>query len=192
MNESPLFKSVHHALTFAYNFEGQPERPLMNRMGKGSEPGIGLGGLDGAAQAGFIRAEVEQLGTLAEAIIIARFAPHTLPGLDGSCRRKNPLWRVAISVIADRARTSVLAGCDTTSETRLAYVKLLYAHQNERVNLKKIAERSGIHRNTAQSHARRVREWLMGTKGRGWIAGIEDKAMNTIYDKLVNRGLCEP
>ena len=77
----PLFINAHSALVFAFNFSGQCyDRPMMNRMAAPSVgTGKGLVGLDGAAQAGMIRGEVKSLGKLAEAILIARFAPHSMP-----------------------------------------------------------------------------------------------------------------
>jgi hypothetical protein len=194
--DDPLFRSPHAALVFAYSFVAQPERPLMNRMGQDySPPGKGLGGLDGAAQAGFIRAEVEQLGKLVEAIIIARFAPHALPCTCRSpcCsgRKSNKEWRVALAVIADRARTNALAGCTSTGIMRLAYVERHFCRKDERINLDKLADRLGMHRNTVQDHARRVHVWLAGTRGKVGIPGMEDAAINAISERLIGQGVCE-
>lgn len=104
---APLFESAHGALVFAFNFSGQCyDRPMMNRL---ASPAVGSGkglvGLDGAAQAGMIRAEVQTLGKLAEAIIIARIAPRTVP-----CHCRSA--RCARKTSRDRRRTRTwTAGC---------------------------------------------------------------------------------
>ena len=48
----------------------------MSRIIQPSGPGRGLGGGDGAAQAGMIRSEVDQLDRIAQAFLVARF--HTM------------------------------------------------------------------------------------------------------------------
>lgn len=48
----------------------------MSRIIQPSRPGRGLGGGDGAAQAGMIRSEVDQLDRIAQAFLVARF--HTM------------------------------------------------------------------------------------------------------------------
>jgi len=76
MNESPLFRSTHDALMFAFNFAGQqsprtPMTSLFKTPGLGT--GKGLSGLDGAAQAGFIIAEVCRLQDDQRNVIVARY-----------------------------------------------------------------------------------------------------------------------
>ena len=76
-----LFRSTQDALLFAFRHAGQAyDRPLMLRMADASRgSGAGLAGLDGAAQAGMIRAEVAALGRLHEAVLVARFADRAIP-----------------------------------------------------------------------------------------------------------------
>lgn len=81
----PLFDSVHQALLFAYTFTPNQhpasavvERTLME-MGRERYERLryvsrGLGGLDGAAQAGMIKRHVEALPSVARAVTEARFA----------------------------------------------------------------------------------------------------------------------
>lgn len=60
----PMFKSAHAALVFALNYSMQQyDRPLINRIAAGhtKESHKGLSGVDGAAQAGMIRAELARL-----------------------------------------------------------------------------------------------------------------------------------
>ena len=76
MTDEPLFNSTHVALTFAFEYAGQqsprtPMTSLMRTENIGS--GKGLSGLDGAAQAGFILAEVCRLSDDQHNIIVARY-----------------------------------------------------------------------------------------------------------------------
>lgn len=191
----PLFKSPHAALTFAYSKRHGYERPLMNRMGAASNPGNGLGGLDGAGQAGLIRAEVQRLGELREALVIARFAPRIFPC---SCKsacckgyRPNREWQAAITTIAEHARNTALADCNTTPDMRYAYVERVYMRKDARKNLENLAKDLDVNVKTIWKHAKHVRDWLAGTRGKGGVPGMEDAAINAIYETLINSGLCE-
>lgn len=74
------FSSGHDALIFAFNVSDQAyDRPMMNRLAAPSIGKGGLAGLEAPAQAGMIRAEVQAMGKLAEAILIARIAPRSMP-----------------------------------------------------------------------------------------------------------------
>jgi len=77
--EEALFKSTHEALTFAFNYLGQqsPKTPLMSLTVDKDRPPIGSGkglvGLDAAAQAGMILAEVCRLPDDQHNVIVARY-----------------------------------------------------------------------------------------------------------------------
>jgi hypothetical protein len=74
------FSSGHDALVFAFNVSDQAyDRPMMNRLAAAIYRERRLAGLEAPAQAGMIRAEVQAMGKLAEAIIIARIAPRSVP-----------------------------------------------------------------------------------------------------------------
>lgn len=106
---NPLFTSAETAVKFAVNFSSTTNisRSAMLKLmnppcGSG---GKGLGGLDGAAQAGMILAEVKRVGEFGEACIIARTALRMLPC---SCRsdccgghKPNWMWMDAISVASN-------------------------------------------------------------------------------------------
>ena len=78
-----LFKSTHDALRFAYNFNG--DNTVSAHWGGMPKPtGRGLGGLDGAGEAGNIKRVVESLGGLVTAWAVANYAPNSFPC---SCRR---------------------------------------------------------------------------------------------------------
>ena len=105
MNDLGQFNNAHAAIAFALNFASKTyQRPMINRMAYPSSIGLNsLGGLDGAAQAGMIRAELAKMGHVKEAMIIARMAPRKLPC---SCRSAccagtitNPEWLQAIHIL---------------------------------------------------------------------------------------------
>lgn len=72
-----LFKNTHDALVFAFNYSSQQYAlsPMSKLMKTGIGSGKGLVALDGAAQAGIIRARVGKLPAQQAACIIARYAP---------------------------------------------------------------------------------------------------------------------
>lgn len=76
MIDEPLFKSTHDALVFAFAYAGQqsPRTPMTSLMRSASiGSGKGLSGLDGAAQAGMILAEVCRLPDDQHNVIVARY-----------------------------------------------------------------------------------------------------------------------
>lgn len=193
-----MFQSAHAALTFAFNFSGQSyDRPMMNRLGAPAQgSGKGLVGLDGAGQAGMIRAEVQSLGRLAEAILIARIAPRTTPC---SCRsvccsghKPNREWTSAIAVLADHIRVSVFAGCVVNGLMRREYLVRYFARKEDRVGIEDLAEKHDVARNTVSAHNAKVFAYLGGTQARKdkpASIGMEQAAFNAIEDKLRSIGM---
>lgn len=194
----PLFETAHSAMVFALNFTSQNyERPTMNKLAApGFGSGKGLIGLDGAGQAGMIRAEMASLGRLAECILIARVAPRTTPC---SCRshccsghRINAEWTAAISYLADYVRTTALSGCTAHGGLRREYVVRYFTRKDDRTNIEAIAERYDIARNTASAHCAKVFQFFGGTPAHGAkqpVPGLEAIAQEAIEDKLRNIGM---
>ncbi len=195
---APLFESAHGALVFAFNFSGQCyDRPMMNRL---ASPAVGSGkglvGLDGAAQAGMIRAEVQTLGKLAEAIIIARIAPRSVPcHCRSACcagHKPNKEWTDAISILADHVRTTALAGCTSNGMLRREYVVRHFTRKDDRISLEALAEKHDIARNTVSAHAAKVALLLGGAqpkKDKPGVPGLESAAMDAIEDRLRDIGM---
>lgn len=196
--ENMLFQNAHGALVFAFNFSGQCyDRPMMNRM---ASPAIGSGkglvGLDGAAQAGMIRAEVKGMGKLAEAILIARVAPRMTPC---SCRssccsgfKPNKEWTDAVAVLADHVRTTVFAGCVVNGLMRREYLVRYFTKKEDRMSLEALAEKCDIVRNTVSAHNAKVATWLGGVpakKGKPAMPGMEQAAFDAIEDRLRDVGM---
>lgn len=170
MNE-PLFRSAHAALVFALNYSGQAyDRPLMNRMS--DEPsrssGKGLHGLDGAAQAGMILAELSRLAPVHGGILTARIAPRYTPC---SCRvaccskrRPNTEWEVAIDEVS-RFAINALSGCVSNGRLRRGIVCRFFGSH---VSLGKLAEDCSVSAPTAGSHNARISKLLRGEELRAW------------------------
>lgn len=171
---APLFSSAHAALVFAFNSSGQCyDRPPMSRMATpGIGSGKGLAGLDGAAQSGMIRAEVQALGRLHEAILIARIAPRsTLCSCRSPCcsgHLPNVEWRDAVSVLADRARTSALSGCTSDGRIRRGLVMMCFG--GVRMTVAGLAEDSEQARRTVAAHLGKVRRWIRDEEAKAWEA----------------------
>lgn len=195
MDDQPLFKSAHAALVFAFNFAGQShDRPMMNRM---AAPGIGTGKglskLDGAGQAGMIKAELERIGKLGKALIIARIMP-TMETCDCkspccSGRRMNKEWAAAVGLIADHARRAALAGCVCNGSLRLEYVRRYFAARDKRIGLEEISKRHAVNAKTVSAHYGKVAALLGGSKGKDQPPGIEQLAWNAIEDQLREVGI---
>ncbi len=166
----PLFRSAHDALVFAFNFSMDLyDRPLMNKMADGPRQiGKGLSGLDGAAQAGFVRAELHTLGVIPEALLTARISPQGSPC---ECRRPccsgktiNRDWAVAIETLTKHALVP-LSGCISHYRLRAAIVQKFFGAS---VSLADIAEICGVNRDTASDHNQRVVKMLKTEESAAW------------------------
>lgn len=198
MTENSLFNSAHAAMVFAFNFTGQSyDRPMMNRMASPSVGGgKGLVGLDGAGQAGMIRAEIKVLGELAEAILTARIAPRTTPcHCRSACcsgRKPNLEWANAIAFLADYVRQTALHGCYANGLMRRDYVERFFTRKEDRVSLEDLAEKHDVNRDTTSSHFAKVAFLFGGAapkKGRTAELGLEHVAMDAADQRLREVGI---
>lgn len=159
-----------------------------------SKGGKDLGGLDGAAQAGMIRAEVEQLGRLEQAFIVARFAPASVPCDCGrpccSGMRSNEEWTHAIGVLSLYLKEVVLMGCNTTIDMRVDYLKRFFLPKNTSLSIDAMARKHHVAKNTICNHLASVKRFLLGEKINGAKqAGLEERAMTAITDRLEQAGI---
>lgn len=196
--DEPLFKSAHDAMVFAFNFSGQQyDRSMMARVASPSTgSGNGLGGLDGAGQAGMIRQEVESLGRIAEMILIARFAPKIN---DCSCRseccsghKPNKEWVNAITWLSDHMRNTALAGTSAVYGVRRECVARYFTRKEDRIGIEQMALKHGIHRESASAYASRVAVWFAGMpqkKDNAAVLGMEALSINAIEDRLREIGM---
>lgn len=188
-----LFDSVHAALAFAFRQRLQTvDRPPMNRAAAPAHgTGRGLGGLDGAAQAGMIRQEVEAFGELDKALLIARHAPRHRPCECGapccSGHRPNRAWVDSIAHLAEHMRTVALSSCSTTSLQRIAYVTRYFTPKAQRESIEELAARFDLSRHTVGAHFGRVSTVLGGTdarKDKPAAPGIETLARQLAEDRF--------
>jgi hypothetical protein len=180
----PLFSSAHSALVFAFNFSmAYYDRPLMNKMADDPRPiGKGLSGLDGAAQAGFVRAELRNIGAIGEAILTARIAPRSTPCEchRACCAGQIPSieWTNAIDVLVQPAM-GALSGCISHYRLRQAIVR---KHFGDRVSLSDAAEKCGANKNTATEHNQRILKALKTAESAAW---------GRLETKLIELGIVE-
>lgn len=194
----PLFSSAHAALTFAYNHQNEIyDRPLMARMAQGapSGSGKGLGGVDGAAQAGLILAAVQKLPRLYQAVLVARFSPRTdrCKCCQGAVDHHD--WLAAVREISDAAACEALSAHPTARILRDAIVARYFGKD---VMLSDAAKRAGVSVATATNHNGKIKLWLHGTRttknANGARAagskGVEALAMEYITDVLMAKRIC--
>lgn len=163
MNE-PLFKGAHQALTFAYNYSsGTVDRPMMLKLAdKVKRTGRGLGGLDGAAQAGLIQREMLDLDRLQQQIILAKFLPkaagcpccgHDVPSID---------WLTAVRAISDEAMArGILSGHLVHRAVRDGIVARYFG---QKLLLGDLAVKAGINADTVTAQNAQIVNWLRGTR----------------------------
>lgn len=195
MTDETLFHSTQSALSFAFNAsQNSHGRPMMNRMAApGTGAGNGLGGLDGVAQAGMIRSEVQRLGRVHEAILVARYAPQSTscacrqPCCSGS--RGNGEWLDAIGFLADYVRTTALQGCVVNGLMRRAYVVRYFSAKDKRVQLQALAAKHEINTNTVTAHYAKVAAIFAGRRGQSEAPGVEAIAVSTIDFRLREIGI---
>lgn len=191
--EAALFRSAHAALVFALHYSMQQyDRPLMNRVAAGpaKEEGKGLSGLDGAAQAGMIRAELARLAPLHQAVLVANIAPQQVPC---ECRaaccggwKTNPEWSDAISELTTVAAAAALAGCVSNGRLRSALIQRLLG---AKATLADLAARHDVDEKTAGAHSAKLKRWLFG--GGGGVPGLHQQASRAFADRLEASGLID-
>ncbi len=181
-----LFESAHAALVFALNYSMQQyDRPLMNKAmsGRTQGDGRGLSGVDGAGQAGMIRAELARLPPLYRAVLIVSAAPSDFPcECKAACcigRKVNPEWQAAMSEVTTAAAAGALSGCVSNGRLRSALIQRLFG---ARATLADLAERHGVDEKTAGAHSVKLKRWLFGA-GRD-LPGIHQQASRELSDRL--------
>ncbi len=166
----PLFKTPRGALLFAFNFaHGSVKKGFLASLVGGARPGRGLGGLDGAAQAGLIKAEILKLGDVPSNVITARFCPPKTPC---TCRapccvgyRLNRDWATAIDWLSKHIHVAAQLGTISHYHLRRALVARYFGQE---VSFKAIAAKCGVNRDTASDQNR---------KAVAYLSEQEDRAM---------------
>lgn len=157
--EEPLFASAHGALKFALNYSHGTVKSTLGQLQGGGRAGRGLVGLDGAAQAGMIQAELSNLPLLHRYIAIARLA---LPKSECDCSRaccrrwrENPQWSEPIDWLAEHVLLAGLSGSISHHRLRRALVMRYFGMRENFVDIGKVC---GVERHTASEFYKRVAE----------------------------------
>lgn len=160
--DDPLFRSDGGALMFALNHaHGTVKKPGLTSLMGGGATGKGLGGLDGAAQAGMLLSQMDWLRKHRKAILIARFAlPRIQCGCGQTCcrgYRENPEWAAAVGEVTEHI---LFAGVvDTISHYRVRRAMVM-RHFGEKVNFTDMSKLAKISRNTASDQYAKVAKHL--------------------------------
>lgn len=189
--DAVIFRNAHDALTFAFNVSHQAyDRPMLSRMAKPSSGRLGLGGLEAAAQAGMIRAEVAKLGRIPEAVLIARFAPKAVPHELCPCpkcdhKHPNKEWTHALALLAQHLKEDVLEGCVTTWDMRMQYVQRIFLPKSANISQDLLAKRNNVTEKTIRNHMSEVRKFFSGKNG------IEAFSLAVIEEQLIEIGMVQ-
>jgi len=178
--DQPLFKSAHAAITFALNYSitDHVERSPASKMADDNKGhgGHGLLGMDGAAQAGLILAELKRTGEFQEACIIARVAKRKIIcncGAECCCKhRPNWQWRDAINSLAmivkaqmEADRKDGVRGVKDSPVMRQAIVAKFFG---ERIRVKELAHACDVTEVTVSNHTGKINKILKHAEGEGW------------------------
>lgn len=173
----PLFSSAHTALSFAFTYSDLSHTQAAlaesmiagfgrDRYGRPASSGRGLVGLDGAAQAGMIRAIVEREDALTQLVAVARFA------------KANPkARRAACRALALRMGQDIDRPCSGRSWVVPA---LLGRHFGLKVDVGRLADQEDV-------DPRTIRRWQ--SEIRKWAKAAEARAMHRLEEALEERGL---
>lgn len=195
--DQPLFESADSALRFAFSYSTQQYSPTpMARLMRGTVgSGKGLVGNDGAGHAGMVRSELEQIGELNLAIVIAQFAPPHLPcdcGASYCSRQKlNPEWNAAIHFLTEQTAT-LFAGKLSHYRLRRGLIERYFGARRDangkKLTVERLSEECGVHRHTAASHNQELMRYLRGTRGIDGVVGVQAKAMRIVDEILRGDG----
>lgn len=183
-----LFENTEQALVFAFNYTGQNCITARLSLEPFPTTGKGLGGLNGAAQAGMIRREVSSAGRLIESLITAKYAPMWRPCSCGhaccSGKIENKEWAEAIPYIVLDVCKNALHGADRA--TVVWCVKAYYSGVRPSATL--IASYAGVHVSTITRQMKDIKTYLRGTRGR---EGMDAVAYRMVDRILMDKGVVE-
>jgi len=162
--DGAAFRSVESALRFALGnrYRGEPDSLAQHqkRTGRGGAPRFETDE-ERSAMAGVIRRRISTLHPSRHALLIVRFAPRAFPC---ACRRaccsgwaRNDEWAEALAaLVAD----SIVAVAGHVSNRQLREGVIQRWAGVARVNVALLAEKCGVHRDTAGKQAKLIRKWL--------------------------------
>lgn len=163
--DGAAFSSVESALRFAYGnrYRGEPDSLAQHQKriaGRGGAPRF-ESDEERAAWAGVIRRRISTMHPSRHALLVVRFAPRAFPC---SCRRaccsgwaKNDEW---VEALATLVADSIVAVSGHVSNRQLRAGIVQRWAGASRVNIGILAEKCGVHRDTAGKQAKLIRRWL--------------------------------
>ncbi|MEB2499551.1 DNA-binding protein [Burkholderia cenocepacia] len=185
----PVFKSTDDALRFAFRFSTQQHcsselASLLRRSGGASER---LVGPDGVVQAGMVRAEVDKLPPIQQALLIGRYGLAEIPCTCGraccSGSVPNPEWTAAITTLT---KSTIVEFSGRVTNFRLHREIIGNALLGIRVTDASLAARYGVHRQTVATHTAKIEGMLVGTRHQ---SGEFDRAFARIDALLREAGM---
>lgn len=174
-----IFDSSKSALIFAFTFAAgaRPERDSVNKISTPSTgSGRGLGGMDGAAQAGMVLGELKRSGMLIEQVLTARLAMRAFicscrsPCCSGS--RPNDTWREAVSYMSDHVyqlMQSTHSGKRGMEDNYRLRKMMTGKYFGIEVDVKEIAKRAEVSERTAHQHRKAIYGHLHRIESNAWI-----------------------
>lgn len=163
--DAAAFRSLEAALRFAFGnrYRGAPDSLAQHQKriaGRGGAPRF-ESDEERSAMAGVIRRRISTMHPSRYALLVVRFAPRAFPC---ACRRaccsgwaKNEEWAEALStLVAD----SIVAVSGHVSNRQLRAGIVQRWAGASRVNIGILAEKCGVHRDTAGKQAKLIRRWL--------------------------------
>ncbi len=157
------FKSMEAALRFALGNQYIADPGTLARFQKRTHRVTSIfdDKIERAAWAGDIRRRIGTMHPHRVAILFVRYAPRSFPC---SCRRPccsgwavNEEWQENLALIVEAAATAV-AGKVSNRQLRMGVVRRWCGA--DKVNIGLLADKCGVHRNTAGEHAKLIRKWL--------------------------------
>lgn len=172
MSEEALFSSYQEALIFAFNYADQQyARGLMERLYVKAGTGKGLVGLDGAGEAGMIMADVMRLSQVEQDVLCVRYTK--VKSFCKCCGHevdttqvKDALSRLEVYIKTtkysdDKKENTKIK--DVINLINLALIRAVIYEYFGLVNygnIKKIAERFEVHRDTASRYSTHIKKAL--------------------------------
>lgn len=156
------FSSVESALRFCFGnrYRGEPDSLAKHQKRIGARDERFEDSEERAAWAGDILRRIGPLGEERIAILVLKYAPRGFPC---ACRRpccsgwqKNELWEEAFGTIV--GRYDFETGTAVQRQLRAGILRRWVG--TDRINIGILADKAGVHRNTAGKHAKAMRVWL--------------------------------
>jgi len=171
--DAALFTSAYNALVFAYNYnDATYGRSMMSKMASSSGDGNGLGGLDGAAQAGIIKSKTRVLGPFLEAALIVRVAIRSMPChcLSSCCsgQKINKEWQSAMWLL-----TNTLDPKITSKITHYLRVDFVIKHYFQDVTFVDLENVYKINHQTLSKYMASISKTLKQNEQTAWAAITE-------------------